>query len=222
MPPALGRGDARGRRQRPRGRVEVGDGVDEVVERRIDRAEPVQVRQRGPDRRGRVAFGGPVGHLTSLSMRITAVGYGRCMESIDEEHSRPAGASDALVAAAGAMSEAFERVERARGALYTFHQLTGGADAQLDEVVEGLRDNGFADLADRVSDELIGLNALAGRWTFQIVEEFDDGYYATFRALNDAVREQTMLGRRHVFEAELKQRRRTRGRPGHEATPHDT
>ena len=31
-----------------------------------------------------------------------------------------------------------------------------------------------------------------------------------------------MAGRRHVFEAELKQRRRTRGRAGHEATPeHD-
>ncbi len=144
------------------------------------------------------------------------------MESIDEEHARPPGASDALVAAAGAMSEAFERIERARGALYTFHQLTGGADAQLDEVVDGLRDNGFAELADRISDELIGLNTLAGRWTFQIVEEFDDGYYATFRALHDAVRDETMLGRRHVFEAELKQRRRTHGRPGHEATPGDS
>ena len=148
-------------------------------------------------------------------------GYDRSVESIDEEHARPPGASDALVAAAGAMSEAFERIERARGALYTFHQLTGGADAQLDEVVDGLRDNGFAELADRISDELIGLNTLAGRWTFQIVEEFDDGYYATFRALHDAVRDETMLGRRHVFEAELKQRRRTHGRPGHEATPGD-
>jgi len=45
-------------------------------------------------------------------------GYDRSVESIDEEHARPPGASDALVAAAGAMSEAFERVERARGALY--------------------------------------------------------------------------------------------------------
>ena len=62
------------------------------------------------------------------------------------------------------------------------------------------------------------LNTLAGRWTFQIVEEFDDGYYAPFRALHDAVRDETMLGRRHVFEAELKQRRRTHGRPGHEAS----
>ncbi|MHA6785035.1 hypothetical protein ACVGOW_29185 [Pseudonocardia saturnea] len=141
------------------------------------------------------------------------------MEPLDDTHARPAGASDALVAAAGTLSEALERIERARGALYEFHQLTGGADAQLDEVVDGLRAEGHADLADRIGEELIGRNAIDGRWTFQIVEEFDDGYYATWRELERAVREQTMGGRRHVLEAEMKQRRRTAGRPGHEATP---
>jgi hypothetical protein len=152
-------------------------------------------------------------------MQAAVAGYVQPVASIDGEHARPEGASDSLVAAAGAMSEAFERIERARGALYTFHQLTGGADAQLDEVVEGLRANGFGPLADRISEDLIGLNTLAGRWTFQIVEEFDDGYYATFRALADAVRDETMLGRRHVLEAEVKERRRTHGRPGHDAAP---
>lgn len=138
---------------------------------------------------------------------------------LDDGHARPAGASDRLVATAGAMSEALERVERARGALYTFHQLLGGADAQLDDVVTGLRDEGYHQLADRIGCELIGLNVLDGRWTFQVVEEFDDGYYAMFRNLECVVREQTMDGRRHVLEAELKQRRRTPGRAGHEATP---
>jgi hypothetical protein len=33
------------------------------------------------------------------------------------------------------------------------------------------------------------------------------------------VREETMEGRRHVFEAEMKQRRRTHGHPAHAATP---
>src|SRR3954452_21066518 len=103
------------------------------------------------------------------------------MRSLDEEHARPEGATDELVAAVGALSEAFERLERARGALYTFHQLIGGADAQLDDVVEGLRGVGRADLADRIDEELIGRNAIEGRWTFQIVEEFDDGYFAAFR-----------------------------------------
>ena len=140
-------------------------------------------------------------------------------EPLDAEHARPEGVSDALVEATGALSEALERVERARGALYEFHQLIGGADALLDDVVAGLAWDGHQELADRVGDELIGLNVLPGRWTFQVVEEFDAGYYATFQDLERVTREATMAGRRHVFEAELKQRRRTLGRPGHEATP---
>jgi hypothetical protein len=143
-------------------------------------------------------------------------------EPLDPDHARPAGASDELVSATGKLSEALEFVERARGHLYEFHQLMGHADLLLDDVVDGLRDAGQPELADRVADELVGLNVLPGRWTFQVVEEFDAGYYATFRGLEQDVRDETMAGRKHVLEAELKQRRRTRGRPGHDATPAPT
>ena len=143
-------------------------------------------------------------------------------EPLDADHARPDAASDELVSATGKLSEALEYVERARGHLYGFHQLMGHADLLLDDVVDGLRGAGRPELADRVADELVGLNVLPGRWTFQLVEEFDDGYYATFRGLEQDVRTETVGGRRHVLEAELKQRRRTRGRPGHEATPADT
>jgi len=115
-------------------------------------------------------------------------------DSIDTAHSRPVGAPDELVAATGALSEALERIERARGALYEFHQLVGGADAMLDDVVAGLRATGHTDLADRVQDEIIGRNVIEGRWTFQLVEEFDDGYYTAFRDLERTVRETTMGG----------------------------
>jgi hypothetical protein len=142
-------------------------------------------------------------------------------EPLDPAHARPDGASDELVSATGKLSEALEYVERARGHLYEFHQLMGHADLLLDEVVDGLRGAERPKLADRVSDELIGLNVLPGRWTFQVVEEFDAGYYAAFRGLEQEIRDETMAGRRHVLEAELKQRRRSVGRAGHEATPHD-
>lgn len=138
---------------------------------------------------------------------------------LDAVHARPDGVPDAVVEAVGKLTEALERVERARGALYEFHQLVGGADALLDDVVAGLDGSGHHELADRIRHELIGLNVLPGRWTFQVVEEFDAGYYATFRELERAAREQAMAGRRHVFEAEMKQRRRTPGRAGHESTP---
>lgn len=139
--------------------------------------------------------------------------------SVDAAHSRPEGASDELVAAAGKLSEAFEYIERVRGHLYAFHQLVGHADLLLDDVVEGLRSTGHEELAREVQDDLLGANVLPDRWTFQIVEEFDEGYYATFKAVEKRVRDETMAGRKHVYEAEMKQARRSHGRKGHEATP---
>lgn len=140
-------------------------------------------------------------------------------EPLDDAHARPAGTSDELVAAVGRLSEALERVERARGALYDAHQLIGGADGMLDDVVEGLRDAGHADWAARIETELMGRNVIAGRWTFQVVEEFDDGYYRAWKDLERGVRDATMQGRRHVHEAEMKRRRITPGGPDQEPTP---
>ncbi len=139
--------------------------------------------------------------------------------SVDAAHSRPDGASDELVEANGKLSEALEYIERVRGHLYSLHQLVGRADLLLDEVVEGLRVAGHEELAQQVEEELLGANVLPGRWTFQIVEEFDEGYYAAFKEMEKRVRDKTMDGRRHVYEAEMKQTRRTGGRKGHEATP---
>ncbi|WP_422754543.1 hypothetical protein [Micromonospora sp. WMMD708] len=140
-------------------------------------------------------------------------------DAIDEEHARPAGVDDATVEALGKLSEALETIHRVRGHLYSAHQLVGGADLTLDRVVELLRGAGHDEVADRVEHELLGRNLLPGRWTFQIVEEFDDGYYATFQEIERYAREKLADGRRHLYEAEMKQRRRTHGMPGHEATP---
>jgi len=132
---------------------------------------------------------------------------------------RPAGTTDAAVQAAGVMSETLEVVEELRGHLYALHRLTGKADFKLDDAVRLLREAHADDLADEVATDLLGRNVLAGRWTFQVVEEYDDGYYATLRDLEKRVRDRLVSGRRHVAEAELKAARRTPGRPGHEAAP---
>jgi hypothetical protein len=141
--------------------------------------------------------------------------------SVDDAHARPSGTSDATVAAVGKVSEALEVIEDARGQLFNFHRKIGMADLALGEAVQMLRDAGHREVADRLDTDLVGRNILAGRWTFQIIEEFEDGYYAAFKEHERAVREQLMDGRRHVFEAEMKQNRRTHGRPGHDATPSD-
>ena len=134
---------------------------------------------------------------------------------------RPEGVSDATVEAVGKLSEAFETIEEVRGRLYGLHRLTGSADLALGEACDQLREAGHGELADQLEKELVGRNVLAGRWTFQVVEEFDDGYYADFKRLEQRVRDELMAGRRHVFEAEMKADRRTDGRAGHEATPAD-
>ena len=142
--------------------------------------------------------------------------------SVDDAHTRPAGTSDTTVEAVGKLSEALEVLEDARGQLFSFHRKIGMADLTLGEAVDLLRAAGHDELADRVETDLVGRNVLAGRWTFQVVEEFEDGYYAAFREHERVVREQLMDGKRHVFEAEMKQDRRTHGRPGHAATPQDS
>ncbi|MDO9398612.1 MAG: hypothetical protein Q7T71_18870 [Herbiconiux sp.] len=140
-------------------------------------------------------------------------------ESPDPSHRRPPGVSDETVAALGKLSEAFEVVENARGLLYNFHRLAGVADLTLGEAVDALRDAGHTDLADEIERDLVGRNVIDGRWTFQLVEEYDDGYYAAFRAAEQKARDTLVDGRRHLFEAEMKEDRRTHSRPGHEARP---
>ena len=110
-------------------------------------------------------------------------------------------------------------VEHARGHLHGFHRLCGTADLTLGEAVEQLRAAGHDDLADRIDSELVGRNILEGRWSFQVVEEYDDTYYSAFRGLEQAARDELVQGRRHLFEAEMKEDRRTHGRRHHEATP---
>ena len=136
-----------------------------------------------------------------------------------DEHSRPRGASDLDVQAAGKMTEALETLERARGHLLSFHQLVGECDLALDEVLDLLGRAGHARLRTAIAEDLVGRNVLEGRWTFQLVEEFDDGYRKRFGEHERAVRGALTGGRRHVFEAEMKEQRRTHGRAGHEARP---
>jgi hypothetical protein len=55
--------------------------------------------------------------------------------------------------------------------------------------VELFRAAGHDAIADRITTDLIGRNVIAGRWTFQLVEEYDDGYYTEFRQLERDARD---------------------------------
>jgi hypothetical protein len=133
------------------------------------------------------------------------------------EHLPPPGVDDATVEAVGRLTEALETVERARGHLYSFHQLTGEADFKVGDAVDQLRAAGHAEIADRIEREIVGRNVLPGRWTFQVVEEYDDVYWSAVRAAEQAVRDELVDGRRHLAEAKMKEQRRTHGHPDHTA-----
>ena len=137
----------------------------------------------------------------------------------DEEHLRPDGVDDATVAAVGKLSEAVEWLERARGRLYDFHQMLGHLDFQMSDAAVLLRDAGHDEFAALIDSEVVGRNVLDGRWTYQILEEFEDVYYDVIRQTERRIRDELLAGRRHVFEAEMKARRRSAGRAGHEQLP---
>lgn len=132
-------------------------------------------------------------------------------EQPDDAHRRPEDADDLTVQAVGKVSEYFERMVRVRGRLYDFHQMMGGADAQLGEAVDLLDEAGHTELADGIRRELLGRNAVPDRWSFEVVEEFDRTYWDVAQKWEREVREQLMAGRAHVHEAEMKAARRTDG-----------
>lgn len=128
-------------------------------------------------------------------------------------------AGDDVIEAVGRASEALEYVERARGHLYSFHQLMGRADLLFGEAAELLADAGEPDCARSLEDEMVGRNVLDGRWTFQIVDEFDDLYHRRAVAAVRELERRFQGGMRHVFEARLKEQRRSPHLPGHEHRP---
>lgn len=141
------------------------------------------------------------------------------LPELPADHQRPGDVDDLTVTALGTLTDALETTIRARGHLYAFHQLTGRADHRLDDAVEQLRKAGHHDLAERIATDLIGRNLIAGRWSFKIIEDYDDNYYDLFVDLERQARDQLADGKRHLREAEMKQRRTTPGRPGHEIDP---
>lgn len=134
---------------------------------------------------------------------------------------RPDGLDDDTVAALGTLSEALEWIERARGRLYDFHQMSGHADLLVGQAVDALREAGHDDQADVLERDLVGRNVVEGRWTFQLVEDYDDEYWSVARALVAEVQDELADGVRHIHEAEMKADRITPGHRRHAPTPPD-
>ena len=125
-------------------------------------------------------------------------------------HPRPDDVSEATVHAVGQLSAALEVVDNARGFLYGFHRMIGEADAALQEALDALAGAGHAELAEEISEVLVGRDVVVGRgigdgaWTFQLVESFDRDYWTVFRAAREKAEGLLTAGRSHVYEAGMK------------------
>lgn len=121
-------------------------------------------------------------------------------------HVRPPNTSDADIDALGKLSAALETVEQARGFLYGFHRLCGTADLGLGDAVTALREAGHSELADDIERTLVGRDIVSGRWSFQLIEDYDRNYWDVFRSAELHARATLGVDDPHVYEAEMKHR----------------
>lgn len=112
------------------------------------------------------------------------------------------------VRAAHHLALALEYVARARGHLLTMHHLIGHADNMLDKVLEDLDETGRADLLELVRRDILGRDVVAGKWTYQLVQDFDAGYWDAWTSTEEKVRQELTGGQKFVHEAALQARRR--------------
>jgi hypothetical protein len=137
----------------------------------------------------------------------------------DSAHLRHPGTSDETVEALGKLSEALEVVEQARGLLYGFHRLTGTADLMLDEAVSLLRVAGHADLAGRVEGRSSAATSSTAGGLSRSSRTTTTTTTPPSRTWSGRPGTNSPGGKRHLFEAGMKERRRSGGRPHHEALP---
>lgn len=107
--------------------------------------------------------------------------------------------------AAHQVEVAAEWVERAFGALLDAHHETGHAQGLLLEAADALAQAGLGELAARTRD-VAALDAVHGRWTYQMVDEYRSHLLGPVRALDAAVRDAVTGGVRHCSEADRKRR----------------
>lgn len=89
----------------------------------------------------------------------------------------------------------------------------------LDRAVRLLEEAGHPEWAAKVRAEVLGRTVIPGHWTFQIVESRNATHYRPFQRLDTSAVRELAQGRDHLYEAELKEERRTPGHPDHLARP---
>ncbi|PCR91269.1 hypothetical protein [Natrinema ejinorense] len=109
--------------------------------------------------------------------------------------------SDAEFDALHEVELGLEWVQRAQGSLLEFHHATGHGMDHLYRAEELLRATGHDELADAVRTELLPHGVVdEDRWSYDVLENFQESLLAETRSLERRVRRELADGQRHVRE----------------------
>lgn len=104
-----------------------------------------------------------------------------------------------------------EWLERAHGHLLAFHHAVGHGMDHFAVAEDLLRAEGHHVLADAIRDDVLPCGVVDGdRWSYDVVEDYEESMLTTVRDVEAVVRGDLAGGTRHV--AERRQRRRWRER----------
>lgn len=117
---------------------------------------------------------------------------------------------DAAVDALHRIELGLEWFHRAHGHLVAFHHNTGHAMDHFAAAEELLREQGETELADALRDEFLPCGVLGDRWSYDVLETFQDGLLDDADAFEERARHRLTDGNRHV--AERRQERDWKGR----------
>jgi hypothetical protein len=118
-----------------------------------------------------------------------------------ETERNPSEISEAEVDALHHVELGVEWLRRAHGDLVAFHHEVGHAMDHLADAEDGLREAGRAELADILRDDYLPRGVVdEDRWSYDVLESYEDGFLEPLCAFEDETRERLVDGRRHVVE----------------------
>lgn len=103
-----------------------------------------------------------------------------------------------------------EHLYRAYGHFLSFHHAVGHAMNRLADAEAELADAGHEEHAAVLRNDLLPAGVVEDKWTYELVEEFQDGVLADATNFENVVRADLAGGERHVAERDQQARWRER------------
>jgi hypothetical protein len=95
---------------------------------------------------------------------------------------------------------ALEWLRRAHGTFVELHHTTGHALDHLADAESALREQGYEEFADEIRDDHLPRGVLEDRWTYDLLEEYEEDFLSPYEEFEDEVRDEIADGVRHVKE----------------------